>query len=161
MYTLLLPKIVEKPSQDNLKVINNALPNKSGNPIKASKNTHTSLYNVGEDLLGMFCKLFYLQCCVSSDYCVAKILPAVWETVLYKNNCSYDSYKFSYKFVFILFSPLRRIEKQESSFQQVGGLVTRNITYFCFLLTHSFPKHSFCIPWKHQKTLRFSDVFRR
>ena len=27
-------------------------------------------------------------------------------------------------------------------------------------LTHSFPMHSFSTPWKHQKTVRFSDVFR-
>ena len=29
-----------------------------------------------------------------------------------------------------------------------------------YLLTHSFPIHSFSTPWKHQKTIRFSDVFR-
>ena len=27
-------------------------------------------------------------------------------------------------------------------------------------LTHSFPMHPFSTPWKRQKTLRFSDVFR-
>ena len=27
-------------------------------------------------------------------------------------------------------------------------------------LTHSFRMHPFSTPWKHQKTLRFSDVFR-
>ena len=27
-------------------------------------------------------------------------------------------------------------------------------------LTHSFPMHPFSTPWKHQKTARFSDVFR-
>ena len=27
-------------------------------------------------------------------------------------------------------------------------------------LTHSFPMHSFSTPWKHQKTVKFSDVFR-
>ena len=27
-------------------------------------------------------------------------------------------------------------------------------------LTHSFPMHPFSTPWKHQKTVRFSDVFR-
>ena len=27
-------------------------------------------------------------------------------------------------------------------------------------LTHLFPMHLFFIPWKHQKTLRFPDVFR-
>ena len=42
----------------------------------------------------------------------------------------YDSYKFSYKFAFILFLSFVNNQKQESCFQQVGGLVTRNI--FCF-----------------------------
>ena len=28
------------------------------------------------------------------------------------------------------------------------------------LLTHSFPMHPFSTPWKHQKIVRFSDVFR-
>ena len=32
---------------------------------------------------------------------------------------------------------------------------------FWKLLTHSFPMHPFSTPWKHQKTLRFSDVLRR
>ena len=27
-------------------------------------------------------------------------------------------------------------------------------------LTHSFLMHPFSTPWKHQKTLRFSDIFR-
>ena len=30
---------------------------------------------------------------------------------------------------------------------------------FCNILTHSFPMHPFSTPWKHQKTIRFSDVF--
>ena len=28
------------------------------------------------------------------------------------------------------------------------------------VLTHLFPMHSFSIPWKHQKTKQFSDIFR-
>ena len=31
---------------------------------------------------------------------------------------------------------------------------------FFQLLTHLFPMHSFSTPWKHQKTFRFSDVFK-
>ena len=38
---------------------------------------------------------------------------------------------FSYKFAFILFLSFLKNEKQESGFQQVGGLVTRNISVFC------------------------------
>ena len=33
---------------------------------------------------------------------------------------------------FILFLSFLRNQKQESDFQQVGGLVTRNISVFCF-----------------------------
>ena len=33
-------------------------------------------------------------------------------------------------------------------------------TFTKHFLTHSFPVHPFSTPWKHQKTLRFSDVFR-
>ena len=29
-----------------------------------------------------------------------------------------------------------------------------------YLLTHLFPMHPFSTPWKHQKTLSFSDLFR-
>ena len=32
--------------------------------------------------------------------------------------------------------------------------------YSLFLLTHLFPMHHLFTPWKRQKTLRFSDVFR-
>ena len=32
---------------------------------------------------------------------------------------------------------------------------------FPALLNHVFPMHPFSTPWKYQKTVRFSDVFRR
>ena len=32
--------------------------------------------------------------------------------------------------------------------------------WLCIDLTHSFPMHPSSTPWKRQKTLRFSDVFR-
>ena len=35
---------------------------------------------------------------------VAKRLLAIWETFLYENNRNINSYKFSYKFIFIPFS---------------------------------------------------------
>ena len=50
---------------------------------------------------------------------------------LRENNCNFNSYKFSYKFVFIPSLSFRRNEKQELNFQQVGGLITRNISVFC------------------------------
>ena len=45
------------------------------------------------------------------------------------SNC--DSYKSWCKFDFILFLSFCRIQKQESNFQQVGGLVTITISPFC------------------------------
>ena len=47
------------------------------------------------------------------------------------NNRNYDSYIFTYKFAFILFFSFLTNQKEESGFQQVGGLVTRNISVFC------------------------------
>ena len=64
-------------------------------------------------------------------HCVAKILQGIWERFLYENNRNYNSYKFSYKFDFIPVLSFRRNQKQESNFQQVGDLVTRNISVFC------------------------------
>ena len=40
------------------------------------------------------------------------------------------SYRFSYKFASIFFLPFLTNQKQESGFQEVGGLVTRNIYLF-------------------------------
>ena len=37
----------------------------------------------------------------------------------------------SYKFTFVLFLSYHTNQKQESNFQQVGGLVTRNSFVFC------------------------------
>ena len=55
------------------------------------------------------------------------------EKILYENNHNnYNSYKFSYKFPFIPFLSFHRNQKQrESTFQKVGGLVTRNSFAFC------------------------------
>ena len=49
-----------------------------------------------------------------------------------KNNCNYNSYRFSYKFAFIFFLSFIANQKQESGFQQVCGLVMRRISVFCF-----------------------------
>ena len=64
-------------------------------------------------------------------HCLAMILLPVWEIFLHENNCHHNSYRFSYKFAFILFFSFLTHQKQESGFQQVGGLVTRNISVFC------------------------------
>ena len=62
---------------------------------------------------------------------VAMVLLAIWEIFLYEYNRSYNFYRFSYKFGFILFLSFLTNQKQESGFQQVGGLATRNISVFC------------------------------
>ena len=64
-------------------------------------------------------------------HCVARILQGILERFLYENNRNYNSYKFSYKFDFIPVLSFRRNQKQEPKFQQVGDLVTRNISAFC------------------------------
>ena len=50
---------------------------------------------------------------------------------LHENNRNYNSYRFSYRFAFILFLSFLTNQNQELGFQQVGGLVTRNIAVFC------------------------------
>ena len=64
-------------------------------------------------------------------HCVAKILQGISERFLYENNRNYNSYKFSYKAAFLPVLSFRRNKKLESNFQQVGGLVTKNISVFC------------------------------
>ena len=68
-----LQRVIGKSSQENLKVIKNTLPNKSGSPESLEKQPQqlesslTHVYAVGEDLLRVFYKLFYLRFCISSD----------------------------------------------------------------------------------------------
>ena len=64
-------------------------------------------------------------------HCVAEVLLAIQEIFLHENNRNYNSNRLSYKFAFILFLSFLTNQKQESGFQQVGGLVTRNISVFC------------------------------
>ena len=64
-------------------------------------------------------------------YCGASTLQGILERFLYQNNRNYNSYKLSYKFDFIPVLSFRRNQKQESKFQQIGDLVTRNISAFC------------------------------
>ena len=62
---------------------------------------------------------------------VAKVLLVIWEIFLHENNRNYNPYIFSHEFAFILFLFVLTNQKQEYDFQQVGGLVTRNISVFC------------------------------
>ena len=63
-------------------------------------------------------------------HCAAKVLLVIWDIFLHENNCNYNSYRFSYKVALILFLSFLANQKQESGFQQVGGVVTRNISVF-------------------------------
>ena len=58
---------------------------------------------------------------IGKKNCVAKVLLAIWETFLHQNNRNHNSYRFSYKFGFILFFSSLNNQKQELGFQQVGG----------------------------------------
>ena len=77
---------------------------------------------------------------ISEKHCVAKVLLAIGEILLHENNRNYKSYRFSYKFAFIVFLPLLTNQKQESGFQQVGGMVTRNISVFFYSESRSTSK---------------------
>ena len=65
------------------------------------------------------------------------VLLAIWETFFRGSNRNYNSYKFSYKFAFILFFSVLSNQKQESGFQQVDGLVRRNISVFLFIASRA------------------------
>ena len=58
------------------------------------------------------------------------VLLAIWEIFLHEKKRNYNFNSFSYKFAFILYLSFLTYQKQESGFQQVGGLITRNISVF-------------------------------
>ena len=72
-------------------------------------------------------KLFYFGFCALSD----QGKKAVYQ----RSYKEFERHFYSYKFAFILVLAFRRNQKQESRFQQVGGLETTNI--FCFLFIAS------------------------
>ena len=97
------------------------------------KSFSTNVPIVDEDLLRVFCKLFIVVWFKWSakKHCVAGVLLEIWEIFLNEENRNYNSYRFSYKLVFILFLSFLSNQQQESGFQQVGGLGTRNNPVFC------------------------------
>ena len=68
--------------------------------------------------------------------CVAKVLLAISEIFLHENNRDYNSYRFNYKFALIIFLFLLTNQRQKSGFQQIDGLVTKNI-WFLFLASRA------------------------
>ena len=129
-------------------MIKNTCPDKSGNRenLKNKRSSFKSFSTnvpiatnvpiVDEDLLRAFYRVAGICWFMWSvkKHCVAKVLPVIWGKYLHENNHNYNSYRFSYKFAFILFSSFLTDQKQESGFQQVGGLVTKNIYVFVYIL---------------------------
>ena len=78
---------------------------------------------------------FVIQLIEKKHY-VANVLLAIWETSLHEYNHNYNPYRFSYKLAFFFFLSflvlsflwLSFLFAKESGFQEVGGLVTRNIS---------------------------------
>ena len=60
-------------------------------------------------------KILSLEGAVKEHY-VAKLLLAIWGTFLYENNRNINSYKFSYKLIFIPFSFFLMNQKQKPYF---------------------------------------------
>ena len=123
-------------------MIENTLPNKSGN-LESLKNLSLQLESsatngqiTGEDLLRALYKLFYSRFCVSSDpkknalyqgfykeferHFYMKIVVTIIPTLLVTNS------------LLFLFCSFVETKKQQSTFQQVGCLVSRNISFFVY-----------------------------
>ena len=83
---------------------------------------------------GCFIYNFVIQVISEKPLC-SKDLLAIWEIFLHKNNPNYNSYIFSYKFAFVLFLSFLLNQKHEFGFQQVCGLVARNISVFFLFIT--------------------------
>ena len=111
-------------------MIKNTLPSKSENPENLKKKNISAGNVLMVGVLQVV--LFTISCFEGSvkKHWVAKILQGIWERFLYENNRNYNSCKFSYKFTVIPFLTSNRNQKQESNFQQIGGLATRNSLAF-------------------------------
>ena len=119
-------------------MIKSTLSNKSENPESLKKysqqfeSSSTNVHKLGENLPRWFYKLLYLRFFLfkwsMKKHYAAKVLFAIWQIFLHGNNRNCNSYQFSYKFDIIHFLFFLRNQKQESTFQQVGGLATINIS---------------------------------
>ena len=98
---------------------------------KHSNKCSYSCWGFAEDILqvALFTILYFRRSV--KEYCVSKTLFAIWESFLYENNSNFSCNRFSYKLVFIIFLFFCMKQKQKSIFQKVGGLVIKNIFYFC------------------------------
>ena len=64
-------------------------------------------------------------------HCVAKILLVIWEIILNENNLNYNSYRFSYKFAFILFYPFLQIKNKVQVFSKLQETF---LGFFCLFI---------------------------
>ena len=115
--------------------------------LKASKNNHSSW----RDLQLMCIQLtricegcstgrFVFQVITEGGMCRIDFSRNLKGILMCKYDCNSNSYKFSSKFTFITFFSFHRNQKQESNFQQVGGLVTRNSFAFFYSESRSTSK---------------------
>ena len=95
-----------------------------------STNAHRVWRGFAKGVLRVFLRTVLCFKWPVEKHCVAKFLKGISDRFSYENNRDYDFYKFSYKFAFISFLSSGINQKEESSFQQLGGLVTRNISVF-------------------------------
>lgn len=65
------------------------------------------------------------------EHCVKKLLLQIWKLFFHENIFNYFSSKLTYKFNLSLFLYFLKYQKQVSNSEQVGCLVTRNISVFC------------------------------
>ena len=121
-------KVVETSNKENLKVIKNTFPNKSGNSenlkkiIRAvrkfvDKRAH-SRRGFAEGILKV---VFFTVLCFRwtvKKYCVAKFHKEI-ERFLYEINRNYNLYKFNYKFAFIPFCPLVETKNKNQIFSKL------------------------------------------
>ena len=71
-------------------------------------------------------------------HCVAKVLLAIWEIFLHENSQNHNSYRFSYRFTFILF--LSFLTNQKIRVLACWRSGNKKYLFFVYSETHSIPK---------------------
>ena len=131
-------------------MINN-LPDKSVNPEKLKKRTKIatvrklSKWNAhswqGFTEIVLQVDLFTVLWFKSvKKHCVAKVLLVIWEIKIKKIILTIISTNLSKNSFLSSFCPFLQTKKQESGFQQVSDLVTRNISFFVYSESRSNSK---------------------
>ena len=118
-------------------MIGNNLPNKLGT-LKSSKiniafeilfnQCAYSLRGFAKGILQVILKISCFKWKVKEHY-VAKILRVIWKIFLDENNYKFNSYRFSYKFAFILFCSFVWIKSENLFFWKLSD----NEKTLCFL----------------------------